>query len=272
MQSMSKKRTSSEMKDNDNYMVSKSSSGIDNVLDNEKDFDESILATQTEQTGKKDDDDDFDFIEEEDQVDVQNQQSQPSLNSNKNSLNKQNTLTSQNSIEEKIDREKSSRISELKKDEQAHEKDNFKNLKLKTSESDLIPAKQQNNSSSQNKQLDAKTKEINNILSSLMSEDTTTFATKIHNDSHISKTDDNEKDIGNLDETVKIEVDEVQMMQMLKGLYGDKLTNYNDDSNHTLENEQRKKDEDEYNKVLGGLPNYSFMISKYVEYPDSFFN
>jgi len=249
--------------ESDSNFSKKSQTSIDNMnnLYTENDFDAGadIIKTQTNIKKDEEENDEFDFAEEE--AVEQNTNSNSNTKTN-NEYFKQTTLTSNN--EEKVDKSREPKSIH-------DEKDNFKNLKLKTDDMNLMHKSGDNNGSSKkNKVEDAKTKEINNILSSLMSDDTSAFTTKNHNESTSKLEDDDKKDKNILDENVIKEIDEVQMMQMLKTYYGDKIDQKTNEE--SAENAQKKKEEEEYNKMLSNLPNYNFLTSKYVEYPDSFFN
>ncbi len=103
-------------------------------------------------------------------------------------------------------------------------------------------------------------KEMTNILSSIISVDTSSQSTKINLDSPSKQEQQDE-----IADEKASEIDEKQMIEMLKTYIGDKVNQENSI-------EQKIKEEAEYKKILSSIPNYSFMTSKYVEYPHTFFN
>ena len=107
--------------------------------------------------------------------------------------------------------------------------------------------------------------DINNVIFSLVIDNKTIEMPKVLN--NLNETD--KKILKSQDDNIPaIKYDENNMLEMLKN-YGIKL-NDNENINNPVNSSIVSKDR--INIFINKLPNYHFLVSKSVEYPDSFFN
>jgi hypothetical protein len=87
------------------------------------------------------------------------------------------------------------------------------------------------------------------------------------NDEKIIQTNDNMDNIDNQVQSSQPAYDEDKMIEMLKQLSKNK-----DSEKIKPERREEEINDEEFSKVIATLPNYNFMLSRFVEYPDSIFN